>query len=142
MLLLLAATARAQTEVCAGPLPLAEWEEAMDQVDAALVALDGARADRILDDLVHELRCLDALAPPAAIGRLARQISLVAFFAQDPDELAHWALLARDTSGGAPWPDGVPVPERYLALVAELPAPQLGRLDDRGLAVPKGGGAL
>ena len=113
----------------------------MNAVDTALAAHDGARADRILDDMVHELRCLREIASPADVGRMARQVSLVAFYAQDHDELGYWGLLARETSGDSPWPDGVVIPERYFELLDALPEPALGRVDG-GLEVPRGGGAL
>lgn len=140
-LLILIGPALAQEEVCAGTLPTAEWREAMDAVDEALAALDGARADRVLDDIVHELRCLGELAEPADLGRLARQVSLVAFWQQDNEEMQTWGLLARKTLGGTPWPEALPVPDRYFELMdaVDLPTPTLQT--GRGVDAP-GGGAL
>lgn len=141
-LLALASAAHAQVEVCAAPLSLTEWREQMDAVDGALRELDGARADVVLDDLVYELRCLSEPATPDAVGRLARQVALVAFFAQDLDELSYWGLLAREAAGGMPWPEGVPVPVRFEELVGALPEAEVDRVEGQGLLVPKGGGAL
>lgn len=137
----LSGAAWSQVEACPGALPLLEWREAMTAVDSALATLDGARADRILDDMVYELRCLREVVSPEDVGRMARQVSLVAFYAQDNDELRYWGLLARETVGDGPWPDGLTVPERYFALVADLPAPKTSR-SEGGLRVPRGGGAL
>lgn len=113
----------------------------MNAVDAALTALDGARADRILDDMVYELRCMRDIVQPADLGRMARQVSLVAFYAQDNDEMRYWGLLARETAGDAPWPDGLTIPGRYFELIDALPTPEVGH-GEGGLDVPKGGGAL
>jgi hypothetical protein len=131
----------AQTEACPGPLPLSEWQEAMGSVDQALIALDGTLADRILDDIVYELRCLRVPAPPAELGRLARQIALVAFYAQDHDEMRVWMGLARETVGQVPWPEALPVPERFFALTDALEPPAVQQADGH-LQVPRGGGAL
>lgn len=136
-----AVSASAQVEVCAGVLALPEWREAMDAVDEALIALDGARADRILDDLLYEMRCLHAPVPPAELGRLARQVALVAFFAQDQDELGYWGQLALQAAGGAPWPEAVTIPDRFFEMLDALPEPEPTRAEG-GLAIPRGGGAL
>ncbi len=137
-----ATQAVAQQEVCDAMLTPAEWRQAMDAVDDALIGLDGARAERILDDVLTELRCLDALAEPSDLGRLARQVSLIAFWQQDHEELVVWALLARKTLGGAAWPEAVPAPDRYFDLLDELVLLEPMRVDGAGLAVPDGGGAL
>ncbi len=137
-----AAPALAQVEACDGPFSLVEWLQAMDEVDRALIALDGSRADLVLDHVIDESRCLDEVVPPDVLGRFARQVSVVAFFAQDPDELAYWALLARETAGGAPWPPELPVPDRYHELVADLGEPRVDTLPGVGFAPPKGGAVL
>lgn len=130
-----------QTEVCPGELAVAEWREAMDGVDDALIAGDGTRADRILDALVYELRCARVPATPDDVGRLARQLALVGFFAQDTDEVEVWGLLARQTVGGAPWPADVPMPESFFTMLEQVADPPAVRAEG-GLAAPRGGGVL
>lgn len=131
----------AQVEVCPGALLPDEWSEAMDAVDEALAAFDGALASRILEDLVTELPCLETPADPALLGRLARQIALVAFYAQDTEEIAVWANLARETIGDAPWPEDLELPERFLMLVRGAEPARLVTADG-ALKIPKGGAIL
>ncbi|HHO49544.1 MAG TPA: hypothetical protein ENK18_01435 [Deltaproteobacteria bacterium] len=144
-MLLLAAllsSARAQVQACPGPFTLEEWSEAMDEVDVELIALNGTRAAHLLEDILGELRCLDEIVSPEVLGRLARQVALVTFYDQDPEELVPWALLARRTLGAAPWPDALPAPAYFHELMASEPQPQPEGPGDRGLAPPRGGGML
>ena len=135
-------TAQAQTEVCAGPLRVEYWREAMDDVDTAIGEFNGGRATEILDATVYELRCLERPADPRDLGRLARQRSLMAFYQQDIAETEAWAILAAETIGGAPWPPGVPVPEPYHAFVAAMDPIETTEVDGKGLLVPKKGAVL
>ena len=142
MMLWLAIAAFAQEERCSGALRVDTWREAMDEVDAALERSNVAHADRILDDVVDQLRCLDTPADPADLGRLARQIAVVAFYAADEEERISWTWLAHDTVGGAPWPEGLVVPDRFHELALAVPERPMQTLDEVMLAPPKKGGVL
>jgi hypothetical protein len=67
-------------------------------------------------------------------------VAVVAFYAADEDERISWSWLARDTVGGAPWPDDLSVPDRFFELA--LPERPMVELDDRQLVVAKKGGVL
>ncbi|MCB9698733.1 MAG: hypothetical protein H6738_18270 [Alphaproteobacteria bacterium] len=138
----LAITAHAQVEVCAGSWTVADWTEALDAVDAALAELDGDLALAIVGDVVEEARCTGEPIPRETLGRLARQSALIAFHAQDQPELQAWGLLARDVLDGRPWPDDLPAPARFHALLAELPPPRRAEVEGRSLAPPRGGAVL
>ncbi len=140
--LLLVAAPFAQTEVCPGPLTAAYMVESMDAVDVAISEFNGERANGLLDDLLYELRCLEHPIDPRHLGRLARQLSLMSFYEQDVLETESWALLARSTLGGAPWPSGIPIPETYHGFLAELPELEEVEVEGAGLAPPKKGAIL
>lgn len=138
----IAAMALGQEEVCAGGLRPEHLREAMDAIDAAIAEFHGQLAADLVDGVVHELRCLEVPIDPADLGRLARQRSLLAYYQQDPLEATAWAVLARDTVGGAPWPAQVPVPDSFHDFLAELPPPTVAGPEGRGLAPPKRGAVL
>jgi len=140
MMLLWLGMAHAQVEVCTAQLRVDTWVEALDMVDHQLANKNVDLADRILDDVIDQLRCLESPAPPEALGRLARQVSVVAFYQVDHEEMASWTWLARDTVGAAPWPETLPVPERYHELAAQLVEPPMDTADGRRLQPPKRGG--
>lgn len=140
--LLTAAAALAYEEPCMGVFVRSELVEALDAVEAAVADGNGALAQRILDDVTEAMRCADFLVAPADLGRLARDVSVVAFYAQDYEEMIRWAHLGDATLGGAPWPERLVVPERYDVLLADLEAPELVRAEPGGVLPPKGGGVF
>lgn len=142
MILLLARLASAQEEACHGALPVEVWQEALEAIDGALADQRVAQADRVLDDVVDQLRCLEAVVAPTDLGHLARQVALVAFYNADEEERISWSWLARDTLGGTPWPDTLPAPERFHALEAELPDRPLTLLEGQELAPPSKGAVV
>lgn len=142
MILWLTALALAQEEACPGPLPVALWQEAMGAVDEALAQQRVAQADRILDDVIDQLRCLDTPVDPTDLGHLARQVAVVAFYSADEEERISWSWLAHDTLGGTPWPDRLPVPARFHELEAERPERPLTELESQQLAPPSKGALL
>jgi len=137
-----AAPAAAQVEVCTAELRVDTWVEALDMVEASLEQRNIDLADRILDDVIDQLRCLATPAPPDVLGRLARQVAVVAFYQADHEEMASWTWLARDTIGGTPWPEGLEVPDRFHELVVEIHEPPLQQAEGVRLAPPKKGGFL
>ena len=131
----------AQEEVCPGPFTRAEWREVLTAVDEALDELDGNRADRLLDYVHHELRCMTEVAHPEDVGRMAMQEAVVHWYDQDPDEAVRWAWTALETVGAdAPWP--AITPTRMLDRVADTPQPELTGPRGLGLVPPKGGAFL
>lgn len=134
-----AALAYAQVEVCSEPYPVAEWRAAMDDVDALLADLNGAGAQQLLLETLHDLRCIDERIAPADLARYARQRSIVAFFDQDIDTAVAWIRVERGTGVRLPDPRRLPAPYRELREVPDTP---IAGPTDRGLRVPPGGGVL
>ena len=130
--------ALAQEEPCGGVLPVDELHVALDATERALAELQVDRADRILDDVIDVLRCIGTPLEPSDLGRLARHVSLVAFYDADQAELRSWTWLERDTVGGR-WPsDVLPVPETFHTLRAELGEPPMVTADGGWLPPKKG----
>jgi hypothetical protein len=137
-MLLLLGRAWAQEEACGGVLREEELHEALDATEAALAELSVDRADRILDDVVDNLRCVGTALAPDDLGRLARHLALVAFYDADGAELRSWTWLERDTVGGS-WPEAeLPVPATFHGMRSELSEPPMVAASG-GWAVPKGG---
>ena len=138
MSLLWLTLAWAQEEPCGGVLPVEELHVALDATEEALAELQVDRDDRILDDVIDVLRCIGTPLEPSDLGRLARHVSLVAFYDADQAELRSWTWLERDTVGGS-WPsDVLPVPDTFHALRAELSEPPMVTAEGGWLAPKKG----
>ncbi|MEZ4235396.1 MAG: hypothetical protein R3F59_04395 [Myxococcota bacterium] len=136
------APASAQDAACDAVLLVSEWDEGMDAADEALAALDGARAERILDDVVEGVRCLGeprAAGPGRAPGAAAPPCSRSS--RRIPKRCGSGGCSRARRSAGTPWPDDVRVPDRFFTLLDAMPDPAVARAEG-GLAVPKGGGAL
>jgi len=140
--LLLVSQAQGQEEVCGGTFAVGEFQEAIDAVDDAIADGNGTLAVRILDDVYDAMRCVGGLVHPDDLGRMARQTSFVAFYAQDFEEAEAWAILARDTLGGEPWPEDYPITDPYLDMLDALPDIRIGGPENAGFEIPKKGAAL
>ena len=131
----------AQEEVCDGPFTRADWHEVLDAVEAALTDLDGAQADRLLDYAHHELRCAQAPAKPADVGRMAAQEAVLHWYDQDPDEAVRWGWTVLDTVGSSnDWP-GI-TPAALLAALDASPLPESTGPEGVGLRSPPKGAVL
>jgi len=139
LLVSLSGPAWGQEEVCTWPVPQEALRQRLTEIESALVDLNGARATAMLDDLTYQTRCLDHAVDPADLGRVARQVSLLAFYEQDHDELAYWARLADGTVGDAPWSTELPIPGRLIEVLDELEPATTSRVEGRYFAPPKRG---
>ena len=139
ILTLISGLANAQDEVCPGQFALSEWREAMDAVDDAITSGNGTLAQRILDDVHGVMRCTAEVVTPADLGRYARQMSVVAFYAQDDEDAVAWALLARKIQGDTSVSAGL---ESYEQMLQTLPTAAVGGTEDKALVFPKKGAVL
>ena len=113
----------------------------LDAVESALLDLDGAQADRLLDYAHHELRCAQTPATPADVGRMASHEAVLHWYDQDPEEAVRWGWAVLDTVGSSTdWPEVTP-----SGLLTELnanPLPDATGPQGVGLQPPAKGAVL
>jgi len=117
------------------------WEKTLQASGEALRVGELAKADAMLDGIEERLPCLVSLVPDELLGRYARQRAYQLMLEFDEVEAARWFLLSRVVDPELGWPSWVPEQHIVRRLERE-PEPMVGRVRDRGLTVPEGGGVF
>lgn len=132
------AVAEAQHEVCP-PTDTASLQQELGRAEKLLEDFHIDRARRGLEHVRGRLRCLEEPVPSGLIARMARGITLAAFYDQDTIELERWAGVALLLDPAGSWPAGATQDHPVHARLEDVAIPEQARLDHVGFAL--GGGA-
>lgn len=141
MLLSLVAPAWAQQDaaLCKGGFTNVDWTVRLQSAEDAFASFEVEVARRLLDKTRAQVVCLEHVADPALVARLAQDLAWLAFFDQDEIAAQRWILMARFTDPGLALPESIPPDHPLRELAAGLDDPAKVVADGRALP-PKGGG--
>lgn len=127
---------------CDAPYTHAQWKTEMDAVDESLASFNLEVAREQLVAVHKGVLCLDTVAQPSYVARVARQFTLVFFFDQDQAAASRWGLGSRFAYPDLPWPSDIGEDHVLRQALAEVEMPGVAGPDDKGLIVPKKGVAF
>lgn len=140
--LVLLASAEAFAQDCPELYTHTRWKADMDAADESLAAFNLEQAREQLVAVHRGVLCLDSVARPSYVARVARQLAIVFFYDQDEAAAIRWSAGSQFAYGGLAWPSDMGEEHPMRAVLAEAEAPSLAGPEDKGLIVPKKGYAF
>jgi len=117
------------------------WKKALAASEEALRVGEFGKAGAMLDETEDRLACLEELAPKELLGAVARQRAYQSMMEFDEVQATQWVQLARITTPEFSWFSWVP--DRHIVRRLDRePDPMSGRVRDKGLVIPDGGGVF
>ncbi len=119
-----------------------QFSSLIDEADTAFASMEMERASAMLLGAEARIPCVIDVIPTPDMARYALRRAWVAALETDQGDVDRWLGLAKALDPSLPWPSYVPNGHPVRDAAAEMAAPPLTAVADKGLSLPTGGGAF
>lgn len=140
--ILLATSALANEPTCEQSVEMESWRWQITAAEDLLSGKNLKGGQATAESAKDRAPCLSEIPSPEDITRLARIKAVSAFYEQDTDQLEQWAALAAATAPETAWPSWLDGEHPARQLMDQVPPTGWSGWPDRGVAVPRRGGAF